>query len=367
MNKKQKQLDLLSEFWTLFIQAIPLVVILPLRKLVAFFFFAFIWTELMRTTRLDQVESLISSIIITKISLSIAFPLLGICAKWIIVGKYKSGRYPLFGTMYLRWWLVDKIQAILGRGMFEKDIPFIGSGLRWYYILQGAEIGPDFKLSKQAKIGQPDLLFIGSHVTIENSLVRPFALEEGHFILLPIIIGDSCSVGDKSSIAPGTIVPANTHIGPHSSSYEMYEDADSSYYKYCRQRFPGPSRLWKSIGYLIIAVVRFARYLPWYFIILEMVKDGNRHGWYATGKLENILEVIFWWTTPERIVYYFILRVLEHVVDPLLEMALVILIKRNIIGTFKPGHQALKSPWGSFQYWLMVHSCYYFYPSTHML
>ena len=37
-------------------------------------------------------------------------------------------------------------------------------------------------------------------------------------ILLPIVIGDNCSVGVKSIISPGAVVSSNTHIGPLSSS-----------------------------------------------------------------------------------------------------------------------------------------------------
>ena len=37
----------------------------------------------------------------------------GILAKWVIIGRYKPGRYPLWGSMYLRWWLVEQVTNLI--------------------------------------------------------------------------------------------------------------------------------------------------------------------------------------------------------------------------------------------------------------
>ena len=44
-------------------------------------------------------------------------------------------------------------------------------------------------------LGQADLLTIGDDVALDHCTVRPFALEEGHFVLLPIVIGDRWALG----------------------------------------------------------------------------------------------------------------------------------------------------------------------------
>lgn len=41
-------------------------------------------------------------------------PLVGIAVKWLVIGRYKAGRYPLWGTMYLRWWIVEQTHNIVG-------------------------------------------------------------------------------------------------------------------------------------------------------------------------------------------------------------------------------------------------------------
>ena len=81
--------------------------------------------------------------------------------------------------MYLKWWLVEQIINIMGRGFFRDDIPIIGGHLmRFYYVLMGASIGTNVKIHKDAKLGQADLLSIGDNVALDNCTMRPFSIEE---------------------------------------------------------------------------------------------------------------------------------------------------------------------------------------------
>jgi hypothetical protein len=47
--------------------------------------------------------------------LGLCAPLLGVLAKWLLIGRYRAGRYPLWGAMYLKWWLVEQLVNILGK------------------------------------------------------------------------------------------------------------------------------------------------------------------------------------------------------------------------------------------------------------
>ena len=62
--------------------------------------------------------------------------------------------------------------------------------MRLYYALLGARIGKRAQIHRLANLGQADLLSIGDDVALDQCTVRPFALDEGHFLLLPITIGD---------------------------------------------------------------------------------------------------------------------------------------------------------------------------------
>ena len=95
-----------------------------------------------------------------------------VAGKWGILGRLKAGRYPLYGWMFYRWWLVDRIM----------DIPpahlLAGSPLQaWYLRALGARIGQDTAISR-ISVRAPDLLSvgdgasIGAAVNLENFEVR---------------------------------------------------------------------------------------------------------------------------------------------------------------------------------------------------
>jgi hypothetical protein len=192
----------------LIVQLLPLILIEPLRFSSMWFLWAYYWSMLRGNSgRLGgPLYSLVLAAMMMKATVAIVSPFVGIASKWIIVGRYKTGRYPLWGGEYLRWWIVGQIVSIFGQGIFTDEFPLIGSRLVClYYSMMGSTIGRNVKIHKNAKLGEWDLFTIGDNVCIDNSTVRPFALDEGHFVLLPITIESHCSVGVKSVITPGTV------------------------------------------------------------------------------------------------------------------------------------------------------------------
>lgn len=90
-----------TSFWCLFIQAMPIAVIYPLRRIVIWFLIAGPWVMLMKAGY-SRFASLLTAMLIARVILGIGAPLLGILAKWVIIGQYTAGRYPLWGAMYLK-------------------------------------------------------------------------------------------------------------------------------------------------------------------------------------------------------------------------------------------------------------------------
>jgi hypothetical protein len=177
-----------TSFGCLFIQALPIAVIYPLRRIIIWFLIAGPWVSLMKAGY-GRFVSLLAAMFIARFLLGLGAPLVGILAKWIIIGKYKAGRYPLWGAMYLKWWIVEQIVNIMGKGYFRDDIPLIGPHLvRLYYILMGGNIGLNVKIHKDAKLGQADLLTIEDDVAIDNCNIRPFSIEEVSYPILFLII-----------------------------------------------------------------------------------------------------------------------------------------------------------------------------------
>lgn len=102
----------------LILQLVPAVLLYPMRRAftwVAFFYFL-VFTESWRTS--DPIPgrlfNLVFSIFCAKIATRLVFPWVGIVAKWVIIGRYKEGVYPMWGLYHTRWWMAQKIIDICG-------------------------------------------------------------------------------------------------------------------------------------------------------------------------------------------------------------------------------------------------------------
>lgn len=166
-----------TSFVCLFVQLLPTVLFYPIRRISGWLCLAALWVSI-KKAGLNQLQGLVAAIIINHAIFDIIGPLLGILAKWLIVGRYKPGKYPLWGSMYLKWWIVDQIINIMGKGIFTSDLPIIGSQLlRYYYIMLGATIGKNVKISKDAKLGHADMITIEDNVVIDSCIMTSFTLE----------------------------------------------------------------------------------------------------------------------------------------------------------------------------------------------
>lgn len=50
-----------------------------------------------------------------------------------------------------------------------------------------------------------------------------------------------------------------------------------------------------------------------------------------------LLQAFEWWITPQRLMYYFLLRIVRRCVIPFIRLALIIVIKKFIIGALCMG------------------------------
>jgi len=250
-----------------FIQLLPLVVIYPIKRIVSWTAFVCVWLFFQQINAFNRFQGLIISVIVVKCVNQIILPLVAAFAKYLIIGRYKAGKFEAWSSMYLRWWLVDQIMDICGRGIFVHS----NASLSFYYRILGAKIGVGAIISSEAKVREYDLLNIGAGVVIDTALVRAFAVDDGGFILKPITVGEGVCIGPKSIVAPGTSVAAYACMGPMSSSYEA-EDTDPSYRRYCRPTFPSPA-CWRRyvIGWPCLLAVKLAGLVPILCLLYEFV------------------------------------------------------------------------------------------------
>ena len=130
-----------------------------------------------------------------------------IAGKWLVLGRAKPGRYPLWGVAYFRWWLADRLSALPPVSLLT-GTPWLG----WYLRALGARIGRDV-LIDSVSVRAPDLLSIedgasvGTAVHIENARV-----EGGMLILGPVRLGRESVVDSYAVLENDTAVGAGARL-----------------------------------------------------------------------------------------------------------------------------------------------------------
>lgn len=145
---------------------------------------------------------------------------IAIAGKWLVLGRAKPGRYPLWGAYYFRWWLAQRLLTLVHLKWFQ-DTPV----MRWFLRLLGARIGRD-ALIGEVEAGALDLVTIGAGATIGSRSHLANAEVIGNELVIGSVaigvnamVGTSCVIGHDTVIGDGaelgdlTAVPAGTQIG----------------------------------------------------------------------------------------------------------------------------------------------------------
>ena len=328
------------------VQLLPLLLWSPLRRAMIWICFLVMWSQYM-ALGVQRFLALLCALATIRLGTRIAMPLLGIFLKWLVMGRYKPGAYPLYGSYYLRWWTTEQMLAICGRGVFA----WSSLGLRVYYRMLGASIGANVQIDPGCKIGEADLLDIGADSLIDlKAVVRPFALDKGTMTLRRIRLGKGTSIGIRSVVAPGARLPEGTAIGPLSSSYEL-ESARDENRDYCTKNFPGPRLAWRLfVGWPIIGFVNLVAFAP----VLGMLFLITQMDFYVSDLEGSPTAIMEWFSGWERIGYYMAIKVVRECVVPWFNFFAILFVKRAIVGKFRPGPRNTDGGWQSFRHWIMA-------------
>jgi hypothetical protein len=206
----------------------------------------------------------------------IVSPLAAIMFKWIVIGKYKPGRYRMWSTYYLRYWIVDQGLRHAGRGIFN-----IHPSLNvLYYRLLGARIGKNVTIDDDARLGEFDLLTFGDGCVVDNALIRGFCVErEGIFTLAKISIGRDAVINTYTQISPGAVIPDGAVYGPHASSHDP--PSPDGFAAYSRPLIPEPHLLmklfvaWPVIFSVYFISCEFSQYKPDSVFLMAQIFLGS--------------------------------------------------------------------------------------------
>ncbi|WP_211474242.1 Pls/PosA family non-ribosomal peptide synthetase [Collimonas humicola] len=132
---------------------------------------------------------------------------IAIAAKWLIAGRLKPGRYPLWGMVYYRWWLADRL--------IEAAPAYLLSGstlYSWWLRALGAKIGSEVIIGSMT-LRAHDLLVIEDGVSVGNAVNFENArVEHGELLLGSITLERESCVGSYVVLEGDTRVGAFGHL-----------------------------------------------------------------------------------------------------------------------------------------------------------
>jgi acyl-CoA synthetase (AMP-forming)/AMP-acid ligase II/acetyltransferase-like isoleucine patch superfamily enzyme len=323
-------------------QLIPGFAIFPLWYFARFFLFFMTLLEVLnRVPGERNMSRFIGALVVYHFLWNVLSPLVFVMIKWIVIGKYKPGRYPFWSSYYLRWWFVDSCRKIFGRGIWGGSNRLLIA----FYRMLGANIAWDARLSIEADIAEFDLVTIGKDVSIEYATVRGFGLDNGAMQLGPVEVGNSASVGIRSIVAPGTKVPDGEHVAPGTSSYEIYK-GDDRHLAYNRNAVEEPSLIFQLlVRFPITFLVDSFSHLPAMYVLYKMMVARTSSRDDGNSQFESIGDLLEWLCDPARIPYYLCIRIVRAAVAPFLYMVGALFVKWTIIGKFCPGSRDVTSQW----------------------
>jgi hypothetical protein len=126
----------------------------------------------------------------------VTFTFLVIVTKWVLIGRYKSGRYAIWSIEFARWWFVDRMLDIweLLIGTYLLDTPYLNA----IYMLLGMNC--NFSVRFKTFVREFDLIHCGS-----NSIIKGVVLARLVDLLIDAIyIDKNIELKATTCTYPGT-------------------------------------------------------------------------------------------------------------------------------------------------------------------
>jgi len=167
-----------------------------------------------------------SAIVALYAGLQVLTIAIAVGGKWLVLGRSKPGRYPLWGSYYFRVWLAQRLASLAHESWLQGTVYY-----RLYLRAMGAKVGHDSIIS-QVKFELPDLVSIGSDVSIgSKTMLVTMRVVGNEMILGPItiadkaVIGGSCVIENDVNIGAGAEINDVTAIsqGTQVGAWERWE------------------------------------------------------------------------------------------------------------------------------------------------
>lgn len=137
-----------------------------------------------------------------------ALSIIAIVAKWLLLGKVKPGEYPLYGVYYFRWWLAERLAALVNAKLIADSALY-----PFFLRAMGSKIGNYCHIGTMAVGACGDLVEIGDDVVIGADVVLAVSLvERGRLILKKVVIHDGAIIGSHCVIEGGATIGEGAEV-----------------------------------------------------------------------------------------------------------------------------------------------------------
>ncbi|MGI4744144.1 MAG: Pls/PosA family non-ribosomal peptide synthetase [Janthinobacterium lividum] len=164
-------------------------------------------------------EALTAMVILATLAYVPLACLLVVVLKWLVIGRFQAGEYPLWGFYYYRFWVVKKLVEAAPTQLLSAT-PFLAV----FYRLLGAKIGRNVYLGT-TRVMTFDLLTLhdGASLAREAGLLG-YRIERDRLILGPITVGrdayvglraileNDTQVGDEAELDDLSVLPAGQRL-----------------------------------------------------------------------------------------------------------------------------------------------------------
>lgn len=212
---------------------------------------------------------------------------IAIIGKWLVLGRARAGRYPLWGGYYFRWWLADRLSEVPPQYLIA------GSPLHPFYLrAMGARVGRDAVIDT-ISLRAPDLLTIGDGVSIGSSVnLENARVEYGYLVLGSIEIGNDGYIGSYATLEGGTVIEERGHLeglaalasGQRVPAGQVWDGVPARYQPESKLEHypprPQPGRVARAlsalcyvVGAALVATLFFLPVFP-SFMLMDWLDDG---------------------------------------------------------------------------------------------
>ncbi len=130
-----------------------------------------------------------------------------VALKWLVIGRTKPGRYPLWGVYFYRWWFVHRLNALV-HPSYLANSPI----MRLYLRLLGGKIGSGVMIA-HAEFGAIDLVRIGSGASVGHKAnVANAEIIAGELVIGEVTIGRDAYIGNQTIVPSGCVIGDDARI-----------------------------------------------------------------------------------------------------------------------------------------------------------